>query len=237
MEIIPAIDIINGKCVRLEKGDYSKVKSYHEDPVEVARQFESAGLKRLHLVDLDGAKAKKIINYSILRQICTETSLHVDFGGGVKDPEQVVKVFDAGAKQVTGGSIAAKNRDLFLAWIENYGTEKIILGADVLDGKIMVSGWKESTSIDLFEFLEYYLDVGIRYVICTDIMKDGMMAGPSVELYREIITKYPDIKLIASGGIRSIEDLNELKREGLYGAIVGKAIHEQKIALNQLTQV
>jgi phosphoribosylformimino-5-aminoimidazole carboxamide ribotide isomerase len=236
MIIIPAIDIINGQCVRLEKGDYDKKTTYHSDPLVVAKEFEQAGIKHLHLVDLDGAKAHQVVNLPILRSIISETNLIVDFGGGIKTEADLIKVLNAGAVQITGGSIAAKNKELFLSWITKYGSEKIILGADVLNEKIMVSGWQEGTALDLMEYLEFYSQAGINYVICTDISKDGMMAGPSFDLYQKIRDQFPQLKLIASGGVTTMDDVEKLDSQGLYGAIIGKAIYERTISLEQLKQ-
>ncbi len=236
MHIIPAIDIIGGNCVRLEKGDYSKQKTYDTDPLAVARSFEEVGIERLHLVDLDGAKSKHVVNLNTLESISQNTNLKVDFGGGVKSDADVEKVFAAGAQQVTGGSIAARDNGLFLSWVQRYGAEKIILGADVLDKKVMVSGWQEGTSLELDEFLTFYLDRGLQYVICTDISKDGMLAGPAFDLYHDILAKYPTVKLIASGGVSHMEDLHRLRDLGLFGAIVGKAIYESKITLEDISQ-
>lgn len=234
MQIIPAIDIINGQCVRLTKGDYDQKTTYHDNPVEVAKSFEEVGISRLHLVDLDGAKSKHIVNDAVLSAITKETSLSVDFGGGLKADADLQKAFASGAAQITGGSIAAKDRETFMSWIKNYGGEKIILGADVLNEKIMVSGWQETSELGLFEFLEFYLDQGLQYVICTDISKDGMLEGPATALYKKIIAQFPTVKLIASGGVATMDDLQELRIAGLYGAIVGKAIYEGKITLEQL---
>ncbi|MEM9324873.1 MAG: 1-(5-phosphoribosyl)-5-[(5-phosphoribosylamino)methylideneamino]imidazole-4-carboxamide isomerase [Bacteroidota bacterium] len=236
MEIIPAIDIIDGQCVRLAQGDYAQKTTYHADPLEVAKSFESAGLRRLHLVDLDGAKAKKVVNLPVLQSIARETSLHIDFGGGVKATDQVEKVFAAGAKQVTGGSIAAKNKEVFTEWLGRFGGEQVILGADVLDRKIMVAGWQEATDLDLLKFLRHYVDIGLSYVICTDISKDGMLQGPALALYREILMEFPGLKLIASGGVSGLEDLYQLRDAGLYGAILGKAIYEKKVTLEELAE-
>ena len=236
MHIIPAIDIIGGNCVRLEKGDYSKQKTYDTDPLAVARSFEEVGIERLHLVDLDGAKSKHVVNLNTLESISQNTNLKVDFGGGVKSDADVEKVFAAGAQQVTGGSIAARDNGLFLSWVQRYGAEKIILGADVLDKKVMVSGWQEGTSLELDEFLTFYLDRGLQYVICTDISKDGMLAGPAFDLYHDILAKYPTVKLIASGGVSHMEDLHRLRDLGLFAAIVGKAIYENKITLEDISQ-
>ncbi|MEL6926449.1 MAG: 1-(5-phosphoribosyl)-5-[(5-phosphoribosylamino)methylideneamino] imidazole-4-carboxamide isomerase, partial [Bacteroidota bacterium] len=200
MQIIPAIDIIEGKCVRLTQGDYKQKKVYNENPLEVAKSFEAAGITRLHLVDLDGAKAKHIVNWRVLETIAGQTSLTIDFGGGLKSDEDARIAFEAGAAQITGGSIAVKDPDTFMGWLETYGADKIILGADVKDEKIAISGWQEKTEIDLFDFLADYFQKGLRYVICTDIAKDGLLQGSSVGLYRKINARFPDIKLIASGG-------------------------------------
>lgn len=237
MEIIPAIDLIDGQCVRLEKGDYARQKTYHSDPLEVAQSFESAGINRLHLVDLDGAKAKKIVNLPVLKRIVAHTSLKVDFGGGIKSRDQVELALGAGAAQVTGGSIAAKDQKEFMSWLDTYGPEKIILGADVSDMSIMVSGWQEATSLHIYDFLSYYVDLGISYVVCTDISKDGMLQGPAFELYQDLMNRFPTIKLIASGGVSKIEDVESLAQDGLYGAIIGKAIYEGKITLDQLARL
>jgi phosphoribosylformimino-5-aminoimidazole carboxamide ribotide isomerase len=234
MHIIPAIDLIGGKCVRLSQGDYSTKKEYHDDPVEMAKRFEGAGITRLHLVDLDGAKAKKIVNASVLEGICSQTSLTVDFGGGIQANEEIEKAFDLGAKQVTGGSIAVKNSALFQEWIRKYGTERIILGADAKDRKIAVGGWEETTSEDLIPFVKNYVSKGISYVICTDVAKDGLLQGPSTELYQEILQEIPELKLIASGGVSSMKDLEELEKIGVYGAIVGKAYYEGRVTLEEL---
>lgn len=235
MHIIPAIDIIDGKCVRLHRGDYNSKKVYHEHPLEVAQQFESNGIKHLHLVDLDGAKAGKIINWKILEAISTNTQLKVDFGGGLQSPEDLKIAFDSGAQQVTGGSIAVKKPEVFKSWIETYGPERIILGADVKEEKIAISGWRVITDISLFDFLEEYLALGIKYVICTDIQKDGALQGPSLELYQRIIHHFPDVQLIASGGISQKSDIEALNQAGLKGAIIGKAIYEEKITFSDLS--
>lgn len=234
MYIIPAIDLIGGKCVRLSQGDYSSKKEYHDDPLEMAKRFEGAGISRLHLVDLDGAKAKKIINGDVLERICAGTSLEVDFGGGIQADEEIEKAFSLGAKQVTGGSIAVKNPTLFDEWITKYGSEKIILGADAKNKKIAVGGWEETTSAELIPFIQSYFDKGVRYVICTDVAKDGLLQGPSVDLYREILKEIPKLKLIASGGVSSVKDLEELEKVGVYGAIVGKAYYEGRVTLEEL---
>lgn len=234
MYIIPAIDTIDGKCVRLTQGDYNQKKEYHDSPLEMAKRFEDAGIKRLHLVDLDGAKAKKIINSDVLKSIASGTSLQVDFGGGVQSYEDIALAFELGAHQLTGGSIAVKNPTLFESWIAKYGGEKIILGADAKDRKIAISGWEETTSMDLIDFIKDYHAKGINYVICTDVAKDGLLQGPSVDLYKEIMQEIPNIKLIASGGVSSIKDLEELQKTGVYGAIVGKAYYEGRISLEEL---
>jgi phosphoribosylformimino-5-aminoimidazole carboxamide ribotide isomerase len=235
MYIIPAIDIIDGKCVRLTQGDYSQKKIYNEDPLEVAKGFEAAGIKRLHLVDLDGAKKKKVVNIKVLESIAHGTSLHIDFGGGVQSDEDIQNVFDAGAQQITGGSIAVKNPELFISWVEKYGYEKIILGADVKNNRIAISGWEEEADKEIFEFLQvFYLDRNIKYVICTDVSKDGLLQGPSFELYNQINEKFPDLQLIASGGVSNYQDLEILSGTKCYGVIVGKAIYEGRISLKEL---
>lgn len=236
MHIIPAIDIIGGHCVRLEKGDYDKQKTYDTDPLAVAKSFEEVGIERLHLVDLDGAKSRHVVNLETLSSISQHTNLQVDFGGGVKSDEDIEKVFAAGAMQVTGGSIAARDKHLFLSWVERYGAEKIILGADVLDQKVMVSGWQEGTSLELEAFLTFYVGQGLRYVICTDISKDGMLEGPAFSLYKQILSDFPSLKLVASGGVSKMDDLEKLRDLGLYGAIVGKAIYENRITLDDISQ-
>lgn len=229
--IIPAIDIINGQCVRLTQGDYQQKKVYNAHPLEVAKQFEAAGITRLHLVDLDGAKAKHIVNHKVLEEIATHTQLQIDFGGGLKSIEDVRIAFDSGASQITGGTIAVKNRELFLEWLEEYGSEKIILGADVRNAQIAVGGWQEQTNLDLFDFLQFFVGKGIEYVICTDISKDGMMQGPAFKLYEQILTQFPELKLIASGGVSNNEDIERLESMNLYGVIVGKAIYEGTVLL------
>ncbi|WP_339877197.1 1-(5-phosphoribosyl)-5-[(5-phosphoribosylamino)methylideneamino]imidazole-4-carboxamide isomerase [uncultured Algoriphagus sp.] len=234
MQIIPAIDLIGGKCVRLSQGDYSSKKEYHDDPLEMAKRFEGAGIQRLHLVDLDGAKAKKIVNADVLQRISSGTSLQVDFGGGIQADEEIEKAFSLGAKQVTGGSIAVKNAALFGGWITNYGTEKIILGADAKNRKIAVGGWEETTSVELIPFIKDYVAKGISYVICTDVAKDGLLQGPSTDLYKEILEEIPSVKLIASGGVSSVKDLEELEKIGVYGTIVGKAYYEGRVTLEEL---
>lgn len=234
MKIIPAIDIIDGKCVRLTKGDYSTKKIYNEDPLEVAKSFEDNGIKFLHLVDLDGAKSNQIINHKVLEKLASSTSLSIDFGGGLKSDKDVAIAFESGAKQITGGSIAAKNRTVFEGWINRYGAEKIILGADCKDRMIATDGWLEGSNIDVIEFIRSYERIGIRDVISTDIAKDGMLEGPSIDLYNEILEQ-TNIELIASGGVSNYDDLIALKEIGCSGAIVGKAIYEGRITLKELS--
>ncbi|WP_281632579.1 1-(5-phosphoribosyl)-5-[(5-phosphoribosylamino)methylideneamino]imidazole-4-carboxamide isomerase [Flavobacterium luteolum] len=234
MRIIPAIDIIEGKCVRLSKGDYDTKIIYNENPLEVAKSFEAHGIEYLHLVDLDGAKSSKIVNYKILEQIATQTSLKIDFGGGLKSDDDLRIAFESGANQITGGSIAVKNRAIFEKWISEYGSEKIILGADAKDEKIAVSGWLEESNEDLVPFIQDYQSKGIQYVICTDIAKDGMLQGPSFDLYSKILGEAKDVKLIASGGISTFDELPKLAELGCEGTIIGKAIYEGRISLKQL---
>lgn len=235
MRIIPAIDIINGQCVRLTKGDYSTLKTYSDNPLEVAKKFEEHGIKYLHLVDLDGAKSNHVVNHRVLREIATRTSLKVDFGGGIKSDNDVRIAFENGAHQITGGSIAAKQPELFLKWLDLYGSDKIILGADSHQRKIATNGWQQQLELDVVEFIEEYARKGVRYVICTDIAKDGMLQGPSVNLYKEILRSI-DVHLIASGGVTSVADLHLLKEIGCEGAIIGKAIYEGRISLKELMQ-
>ncbi|WP_046756808.1 1-(5-phosphoribosyl)-5-[(5-phosphoribosylamino)methylideneamino]imidazole-4-carboxamide isomerase [Kordia jejudonensis] len=247
MRIIPAIDIIDGKCVRLSKGDYNTKKIYNESPLEVAKQFEDAGIQYLHMVDLDGAKAKHIVNYKVLEQMATQTNLQIDFGGGLKTDEDLHVAFESGAKQITGGSIAVKNPETFTKWIQKYGSQKIILGADAMDEKIAISGWQEESTEELIPFIQKYQQKGIQYVICTDIAKDGMLEGPSFDLYEKILKNCTQnvtssavemqsnsIKLIASGGISTFDELPKLKELGCEGVIIGKAIYENRISLKQL---
>lgn len=234
IEIIPAIDLIDGKCVRLSQGDYNNKRIYNENPLEVAKMFEDHGIKRLHLVDLDGAKAQHIVNYKVLEKISNETNLIIDFGGGLKSDEDLRIAFECGASMVTGGSIAAKQPDKFLTWIEKYGHERIILGADVRDEKIAVSGWLETTDIELIPYISDYLQKGIRQVICTDISRDGMLEGPSISLYKKMISELPEMFLIASGGVSSLKDIEVLDNEGIPAVITGKAIYEGKIKMNEL---
>ena len=232
--IIPAIDLIDGKCVRLTQGDYNQKKVYNENPVEVAKSFEDVGIKRLHLVDLDGAKAKEIVNWKVLEAISSQTNLTIDFGGGVRTDKDIEIAFNSGASQVTGGSIAVNNPQIFEKWLNQYGSEKLILGADAKAGKIAINGWQEGTELPTISFIKQYVEKGVSYAICTDIEKDGMQQGPSFELYNDILKEIPSLKLIASGGVSSIEDLEKLAENGLYGAIVGKAIYEGAISLKEL---
>lgn len=234
IEIIPAIDLIEGKCVRLSQGDYEQKKVYNENPLEVAKMFENAGIRRLHLVDLDGAKANHIVNYAVLEKIATKTNLLVDFGGGLKSDDDLRIAFECGATMITGGSIAVKHPDIFLSWVKKYGAEKIILGADVRNTKIAVGGWQETTDTELFPFLENYISHGISKVICTDISKDGMLMGPSFELYDQMIKAFPEMYLIASGGVSSIDDIEQLQQKQLPAVIVGKAFYEGHISLDDL---
>lgn len=234
MDIIPAIDLIDGKCVRLSQGDYDRKTTYNENPLEVAKAFEDHGIRRLHLVDLDGAKAHHIVNHRVLENISTHTSLVIDFGGGLKTDEDLRIAFECGAQMITGGSIAVKSPDVFESWINKFGAEKIILGADVKKEKIAVTGWTEDTELDLLPFLENYRSKGIRKVICTDISKDGMLQGPSTDLYRKILGAFPDLYLVASGGVSSMSDLDALAEAGLPAVIFGKAIYEGRIALKDL---
>ncbi|MFW9597138.1 MAG: 1-(5-phosphoribosyl)-5-[(5-phosphoribosylamino)methylideneamino]imidazole-4-carboxamide isomerase [Paludibacter sp.] len=234
IEIIPAIDLIDGKCVRLSQGDYMQKTIYNENPLEVARMFEDAGIKRLHLVDLDGAKANHIVNHKVLESIATKTNLVIDFGGGLKSDEDLRIAFSSGAQMITGGSIAVKNPETFISWIEKYGEQKIILGADVKEEKIAVGGWLETSTLDLIPFINTYKQKGISRVICTDISKDGMLLGPALELYRKIMSKFNDLYLIASGGVSSIKDIELLNDAGIPAVITGKAIYEGRIQLSDL---
>ena len=234
MRIIPAIDIIEGKCVRLTKGNYDTKKVYNESPLEVAKQFEAAGIQYLHLVDLDGAKANHIVNFKVLEQIAGKTALKIDFGGGLKSDEDLYIAFNSGAKQITGGSIAVKDADTFEGWIAKYGSSKIILGADCNNNNIAISGWQEESQLKVIPFIADYKLKGIKNVICTDISKDGMLEGPSFNLYQQILNEVKDVNLIASGGITTLDDLNKLENLGCEGAIIGKAIYEGYISLRDL---
>jgi phosphoribosylformimino-5-aminoimidazole carboxamide ribotide isomerase len=234
MQIIPAIDLIDGKCVRLTEGDYTQKKIYNEDPLEVAKAFEGIGLMRLHLVDLDGAKAGEVVNWKVLEKIANQTALQIDFGGGIKKEATLKTVFDTGASYATIGSLAVKNRAVFEEWIERFGAEVFMLGADVFEEKIAIGGWIEKTNIDVFEFMQSYINKGISQLFCTDIQKDGKLEGPSTNLYKKIIAQFPALHLIASGGVSNIEDLRILREIGCSGAIVGKAIYENRITLKEL---
>ena len=234
IELIPAIDIIDGKCVRLSQGDYNSKKVYNENPVEVAKELEAHGIRRLHVVDLDGAASHHVVNYRTLEQIASRTSLVIDFGGGVKSDEDLVIAFESGAQMVTGGSIAVKNPERFCHWLQTYGSERIILGADVKDRRIAVNGWKDESACELFPFLEDYVGKGIRKVICTDINCDGMLQGPSISLYKEMLEAHPDLYLIASGGVGSTEDIRQLEATGISAVIFGKALYEGRITFKEL---
>ncbi len=234
MQIIPAIDIIDGKCVRLTQGDYSQKKIYNEHPLEVAKEFEDAGLQRLHLVDLDGAKAGAVKNWKVLETLASKTALTIDFGGGIKTEKDVNIVFDSGAVLATVGSLAVKDKELFISWLQQYGADKFLLGADVKNEKIAINGWQETSEVWIYDFIEDYIQHGIQQVFCTDVSKDGMLEGAAVDLYKNILDKFPTLFLIASGGVSSIDDLERLHDAGCKGAIVGKAIYEGRISLNEL---
>lgn len=234
MRIIPAIDLIDGKCVRLTQGDYAQKKVYNENPLDVARSFEDQGLQYLHLVDLDGAKAGKVTNWKVVESITTHTKLIVDFGGGIKTDDEIRKLFERGIQQVNLGSIAVKEPQKVIQWIDEFGSDKIILSADVKNNTIAISGWQESSSINIRNFLRDYIENGIEYVTCTDISTDGMLTGPNIELYKTLILSFPQLHLVASGGVGTMEDLQELKRIGVDGVIVGKAIYEGRVKLEEL---
>jgi len=234
MQIIPAIDIIDGKCVRLEQGNYDKVTLYHKEPLDVAKRFQDAGLKRLHLVDLDGAKAGAVKNWKVLETISGKTSLIIDFGGGIKNQKDVEIVFNSGAALTTVGSIAVKNEDEFLKWLNKFGADKFFLGADVRNEKIAVSGWQETSEVWIYDFIQKYLEHGVKQIFCTDISKDGKMEGPAFDLYKNITSKFTELFFVASGGVTSLNDLEQLRKIGCKGAILGKAIYENKISLHEL---
>ena len=236
IEFIPAIDIIDGKCVRLSQGKYDSQKVYNENPVEVAKEFEAYGISRLHVVDLDGAASHHVVNYRVLDRIASQTSLIIDFGGGVKSDEDLAIAFENGAQMVTLGSIAVKQPETLCQWLYKYGNEKIILGADVKDKKIAISGWKEESSQELMPFLDYYIKRGITKVLCTDISRDGMLEGPSTPLYKDILATYPELHLIASGGVSSLDDILKLHEAGIPAVVVGKALYEGKISLRELSR-
>jgi len=237
VEIIPAIDIIDGKCVRLTQGDYQQKKIYNEHPLEVAKQFEAVGLNRLHLVDLDGAKAGAVKNWKVLDAIASKTKLIIDFGGGIKKEDDVKIVFESGAAFATIGSLAVKDEKTFVEWLKQYGAAKFLLGADVKNEKIAVGGWLETTDIWIYDFMDKYIGHGVKQIFCTDVSKDGLLEGPSMDLYRNIIDKFPELHFIASGGVSSMKDLEELKRIGCKGAIVGKAIYEGIIKIEELSKL
>lgn len=234
IELIPAIDIIDGKCVRLTKGDYDTKKIYNEDPVSVAKEFEAHGIRRLHVVDLDGARSKHIVNDKVLQRIARETNLVIDFGGGIKTDEDVARAFEAGAHMITIGSIAVTDPERSMEWLHRYGAEHIVLGADVRNGRVSINGWKEDSQEELIPFLDRYLSEGMRNVLCTDISKDGMLQGPAIALYREVMEHYPDCHLIASGGVSSMDDIRALEAAGIPAVVFGKAIYEGKIKLEEL---
>ena len=234
IELIPAIDIIDGQCVRLTKGDYDQKTVYGNDPVVVAQRFETMGFRRLHVVDLDGAKSSHVVNVDVLRRITEQTSLVVDFGGGIKTDEDIEKAFDNGAQMVTVGSIAVKKPELFVEWLERYGSERMILGADVRNGLVSINGWKEDSKEELLPFLKYYIDHGVRNVLCTEISKDGTLAGPATELYKAIMATYPQLHLIASGGVSCTKDIIKLEREGIPAVVFGKAFYEGRIDMAAL---
>jgi phosphoribosylformimino-5-aminoimidazole carboxamide ribotide isomerase len=236
MIVIPAIDIIGGKCVRLSQGDYDRCKVYAENPLEVARTFEAAGFQRLHLVDLDGAKSAGVVNLQVLRDICRHTSLAVDFGGGVKSDADVQQVLEAGAAFACIGSLAQTNREKVSEWLEQYGSDRFIIGADVRDERICINGWKEVTTTTIFDLIDGY-ENKIKYLLCTDISKDGMLQGVAVSLYKKLQAAYPSLNIIASGGVSRIDDVTALSRSGLYGAVVGKAIYENRISLDELIKI
>lgn len=236
IELVPAIDLIEGKCVRLTKGDYATEKVYNEDPVSVAREFESYGFKRIHVVDLDGARSKHVVNYRILEKIATHTALTIDFGGGIKTDEDLRIMFDCGATMATIGSVAVTSPDTFYHWLQQYGAEHIILGADVKDGQISINGWKENSSHDLIPFLTQYINNGVTNVLCTEISKDGMLQGPAIDLYKTIMQTFSKCRLIASGGVSCLKDIVDLNDEGIPAVVFGKAIYEGKISLNELAR-
>lgn len=236
IQIIPAIDIIDGKCVRLTQGDYNQKKEYHSNPVEVAKMFEDAGIKRLHLVDLDGAKKKQIVNHQVLKNITSATNLDIDFGGGLQSDEDLKIAFDAGAKQITAGSIAVKNPEKVQGWLTQFGKDRIILGADAKDGMVAVHGWQETSNVSIQQLMNQFLPFGISYSICTDVAKDGLLQGPSFELYKQLSAEFPQVNWIASGGVAEFADIEKLNKMNIYGVIVGKAFYEGRITLKQLAQ-
>ena len=236
IELIPAIDIIAGRCVRLSQGDYATSRTYSENPLDIAKEIESHGLRRLHVVDLDGAASSHIVNYRVLEEIASHTSLCIDFGGGIKDDKDLAIAFECGAQMATIGSLAIKEPERFLGWLEQYGSEKIILGADARKGKIAINGWKDESHEDILPFLEKYASKGIEKVICTDIERDGMLQGPATPLYRKIMAEFPECDLIASGGVGSMQDIVDLDKAGIPAVVFGKAIYEGKISLEELAE-
>ena len=236
IELVPAIDIIDGKCVRLSQGDYNTQKVYNENPLEVAKEFEASGIRRLHVVDLDGAKSSHIVNYKVLDKIAGHTSLVIDFGGGIKSDEDLNIAFENGAQMVTLGSVAVKKPDLFKSWLHKYGAEKIILGADAKDNHISVNGWKEDSQQELLPFLDDYTQEGVKKVLCTDISRDGMLQGPSIELYKQIMGEFPDMHLIASGGVSCLDDIIRLEEAGIPAVVFGKALYEGRISMKDLNR-
>jgi phosphoribosylformimino-5-aminoimidazole carboxamide ribotide isomerase len=234
IRIVPAIDLIDGKCVRLTQGDYAQKIVYNEDPLEVARMFEAHGIKHLHLVDLDGARQKHVVNHNVLERIASHTKLSIDFGGGIKTDEDLKLVFQSGASQATIGSVAVTDPALFESWIQQYGAEKMILGADAKDGKIAVSGWMDVTNLDIFDFFAKYLKKQVKYVLCTDISRDGMLQGTAIDLYISLVNRFPELKIIASGGVTKAEEIDQLNENGLFAVIIGKAIYEGRITLKEL---
>lgn len=237
IELIPAIDLIEGKCVRLTKGDYDSKKIYNEDPIQQAKEFEALGFKRLHVVDLDGAKSHHVVNDAVLRGITESTNLKVDFGGGIKTEEDIRKVFDAGAAMVTVGSITVTHPELFITWLKEFGADRMILGADVRNGKISINGWKEDSSEDLLPFLKMYVEQGVKNVLCTEISKDGTLAGPALDLYKRIMKEYPQMHLIASGGVSCNQDIISLNEAGIPAVVFGKAYYEGKIQVESLNVI
>lgn len=234
IELVPAIDIIDGKCVRLTKGDYNSKTIYDESPVNMAVRFEALGFSRLHLVDLDGARSNHVVNIDVLKKITASTKLKVDFGGGIKSETDIEKAFDGGASLITVGSVAVTQRDLFMGWLDRFGAERIILGADVHNGKISINGWREDTSEDIMSFLDYYVGEGVKNILCTDVSKDGTLSGPAFSLYKMILASFPEINLIASGGVSCLEDIKRLKKEGVHSVVFGKAIYEGRINVETL---
>lgn len=234
IELVPAIDVIDGKCVRLTKGDYNNKTTYNDSPLDLAIRFESLGFRRLHMVDLEGAKSKHVVNIETLKKITDSTNLKVDFGGGIKTEDDIKLAFDNGASMVTVGSVAVTHRQLFMKWLDQFGAERIILGADVRNGKVSINGWKEDTTEDIVSFLKYYVGKGVKNVLCTDISKDGMLSGPAFSLYQSILASFPEINLIASGGVSNVDDIKKLEEKGVHSVVFGKAIYEGRINIETL---